>query len=263
VASLHWLPCGAGLALPLACDLGPTAGSQACDPFAYDEQPTGVYELIAAGRADDATVYVADGVDEGRVFVSEGEVLRRQQVAAISGGGGIGFGLHHSFDVAEHDPPFTLKISEVGDTTRIGVVLGEIVDDFEIGEEGEELALLDAEDLEDFEVRNLPATGVVEYLGDVEDGRIVVVTRPENYADYSEFRVFLGAGTLHEHALVGVARELDGGTTTIEFEIEGGIGVVKFPTHEPAWLDVGGQVLGVDVGPDVPPDGVDYRCLAR
>lgn len=260
------LCCAAGL---LACD--PVADElPICDPLVAEQPPTALHLIIAAGRAADGTLYVVDEDAESgppRVFVSEGDGIRRVEVAG-SGQGGNASGESWSFGVVAHAPPFTLRVTRMGDEVRMGVLVGDAdTDEFEIGEVGEELTVVAADD-----VLGLPTYGVVttivpEYLARTDDGRTVAVLRPEPVESYDDFRLFFGSDELVEHTVETFAREQDGGTTTIEFDRGAGDpGVAHFPTPSspelPDTLMLDGVTEELTTVDASALDGAVFRCLA-
>lgn len=63
---------------------------------------------------------------------------------------------------------------------------------FEIGAQGDELALVGAETLSGLTVRDQPNVVLVEHDGRTNDGHRIVVTRPDHDWTYEDFRVFYG-----------------------------------------------------------------------
>lgn len=90
---------------------------------------------------------------------------------------------------------------------------------------------------------------MVEYFARVGDERLVV-TRPATDFMYSDFRLFFGApGDVSERAIRDFERYKDGGSTQIEFDLDGADAKVFFPNKfvsdgptitEPVTFDVSG-----------------------
>ncbi|MBC8068590.1 MAG: hypothetical protein IAG13_09685 [Deltaproteobacteria bacterium] len=260
------LCCGAGL---LACD--PVADElPVCDPLVAEQQPTALHVIIAAGRAADGTLFVVDeDAERGRprVFVSEGDGIRRVEVAG-EGHGSDASGESWSFGVVAHAPPFTLMVTRMAEEIRMGVVVGDAnIEEFEIGEVGEELTAVAADDVLGLPTYGIVTTIVPEYLARTDGGRTVAVLRPEPAESYDDFRLFFGSDELVEHAIGAFARERDGGTTTLEFDVgPGDPGVAHFPTPSspelPDTLTLDGvteELFTIDAGAL---DGAVFRCLA-
>lgn len=83
-----------------------------------------------------------------------------------------------------------------------------------------------------------------------------------------DFRVFFGpADAVDERIVHSVARQLDGGTTTIELELDGAAATAYFPVElqgdpEPWTLTVADETIALQRR-DAVPDGVSYRCLVE
>lgn len=254
-----------------ACTTSPSssggASLTACDPLAAVQHPIALGTILGVGRDAAGTLYVVDqsGSDQ-RVFVSSQGALTRQRVA----GSGM-VGALYVFTVMDHDPEFTLELSTEGGTTRMGVVTGPFNGkSFVIGQEGEELSVLAADSIAGMPLHNLPGTVLVEYAAALPDQRVMVVTRPQDDWSYADFRLFLGRpGALDERKVTKVTRALDGGSTTIEFVLDGGKAVASFPVVSSpdggfapgqATLAVGGATSDL-TRLDGPPDAASYRCF--
>ncbi len=258
-------------ALFVGCTTSPSssgAGSlKACDPLAAVEQPIALGKILGVGRDAVGTLYVVDqsGADY-RVYVSSQGALYRQRIA----GSGIEGTTRYVFSVTDHDPEFTLEVTTDGGTTRMGVVTGPFDGkSFVIGQDGEELQVVAADTLAGVPLHNLPGDVVVEYTAQLPDQRVMVVTRPHDDWSYEDFRLFLGAdGALDERHVGKVTRALDGGSTTIEFVLDGDNAVASFPvvfdgtTFQPgqATLAIGSTTSDL-TRLAAPPGDASYRCL--
>lgn len=204
-------------------DASPPPGLTACDPVAALSTSIALGAVLAAGRAPDGTLYVVDVSDGAeRLFVSEGGALVRARI--------VGSGSADRDGLAEHSWLFERAFAEQrlfaeaenGAVKRIALALedrGRALADYT----GAllDLTVLDARDVRDLPVRNLPGEVVLEYVSHVDDGSMLVVTRPRDDWSYESFRLFWGTGTLREHALTRVSRAKDGGSTHLEFVAEG------------------------------------------
>lgn len=256
------MPIAIGSALA-GCVMAGDSPLEPCDPFDADAQPISLRTILGIGRDANETIYLADEADgeEDHVFVSaDGELVRRR----IDGSGSDGE--THVFSL--EDPALTLQVlTPSAGPVRMGVVAGES-ESFVIGEEGEELEVLDPNAIADMPLRNFSREIQVEYAAETDDHRILVVTRPRDDWAYEDFRVFLGpVDALDERIVHSVARQTDGGTTFIELELDGVAATAHFPVElggaPPPWtLTVADETMSLERR-DAVPDGVSYRCLAE
>jgi hypothetical protein len=81
------------------------------------------------------------------------------------------------------------------------------------------LTVLDPSAISGMALQNLP--GVIEYLADVADGNIIVVTRPMDGWTYTDFRLFYGSqDAMIERHIENVGRTLSVGSPTyITFDV--------------------------------------------
>ena len=239
-----------------------------CDPFAAKPLPIALGTIIAAGQNSAGVIYAVDQVDSGqRVFVSDASgTLVRQRIAGSGSGSDF-----YVFDISDYDPAFVLQIDiPAGGTMRMGVFNGTLTDSktFIIGQQGEELTVLPAGAIASMPVRNLPGDVVVEYAAALADGDVMVVTRPRDDWAYTDFRLFLGPmGAVAERKVSSVVRALDGGSTTITFDLDGTSAVASFPVVSadggfapgPATLTVGGTTTPL-TRQGAQPAGATYLC---
>lgn len=190
--------------------------------------------MIGAGQAADGTVYVIDKNGTAlRGFISDGGELYRQRV---SGTGEVSdaSGDTTLISLDERTPPLTLEVVVGADgTTRMGVAEGILkTKTFVIGEQGEELALLSADDVAALPLHDYPGDIVVEYVAEVEGEKLLVVVRPRDLTGYEQFRVFFGTpARLEECPVQNVTRARDGGSTEIDFSVNGDEAVAYFPVE--------------------------------
>jgi len=239
---------------------------QPCDPLAPHEEPITLGALLAVGRQADGTLFAveAGSPGENRVFVSKEGALVRQRVRG-SGAGNDSAGMWLQFSLGTAAEPWFLRLEMDAGGTRMGVVRGPLeTRTFAVGAQGEVLTVVGPEAIAGLAVRNLSGEIFVEYLGTVEDGRRLVVTRPADDWSYEDFRLFLGAESLVERKVSQVLRARDGGTTDIHFDLDGTSAVAHFPAPSrggPATLTAGGRLLTISTQPaGTRPEGVSFLC---
>jgi hypothetical protein len=240
-----------------------------CSPLAGEDVPIALQNVVSAGRDTDGTIYVLDkGTPDFRAFVLEGGVLQRKKV---DGSGTMG-NTTIVATVSDANAPFTLKVEKAnGAVTRMGIHRGTLdAKDFDIAAEGELLALLQPSDYTSLAVRNVTPNVVVEYDATTPDGHRMVVLRPDLDWSYEDFRVFYGTpDAMIERPVRDVARMRDGGSTTIDFTVDGATCEARFPsalgqTGAAAKLTIGGaeQELTVRTADEGPLGaGLSYLCL--
>lgn len=206
-----------------------------CDPLADMRQPIALGEVIAVGRDAEGTLYVADepGADgEARVFVSDGDTLVRRHVSGGGEGrdGDVEFRL---FTVDGMDGPFQWLIERAAGETRMAITPGDedrTIRIDELGPEAELLEVLDENAIEGLAVRNFPGVIEIEYLAETGNGELLLVTRPAEDWGYDDFRLFFGPeDRLLEREVANVRRQRDGGSTHIDFDLDGQGAVAFFP----------------------------------
>ena len=247
--------------------------SSACNPLVGSRQPVTLGEVLAIGRAADGTVYMLDEVDgEVRAFVSDSEVLRRRRVLG-SGSGTLPGVEFYDIDVESADDlplHLYLEIPDDGEPTFTAIAMPGRNSPDAAGD-GEALELLDEDALADFTLENLPPDVDIEYHARLEDGRRVVVTRPEDDWSYEDFRAFVGEEErVLEREVMSVLRARDGGSTTIELTLDGEPAELSFPVTSvngvimpgPATLEQDGEVLSLELLPAeaAAVDGLSFFC---
>ena len=254
------------LALALAgCD-AKNEQSQACDPFDWSMRPVELRTILGVGRDASGTIYLADREDgeSDRVFVSTDRELVRTGIEIELVDDDDPTGLRYLFTL-ETDPVVTLQILvPPAGPTRMGLVLGSDYDFFVIGEEGEELETLEADAISGMPVRDFAGEIELEYAVRTEDERLLVVVRPQEQSDYADFRLFFGPpDAVDERIVESFVRELDGGTTTIEFELDGATATAYLPAEQhglPWTLTIADETTEL-TRRDTVPDGVAFHCL--
>jgi hypothetical protein len=178
--------------------------------------------LLGAGKDSAGIVYAADHVDStstDRVFVSSGDTLWRKRVTGSgTSGGGADVDYNFSFDDGAQR---TLMIQHRGGNVT-AMALGGDPKGFisDAGSPGA-LTLLDAAAVAALKLRNLPGEVTIEYVADVENGNVIVVTHPRDDYGYSDFRLFYGPqAALIEYPVIDVLRTR-GSDTTIDFSMGG------------------------------------------
>jgi hypothetical protein len=215
------------------CNPGTKCAS--CDPLAGADLPVTLGTILGVGTDSRGTTYMAEQVIAlamDRVFVSSGTELVRKRVTGSGARGGS----------ADADYAFTF---EDGATTQAllvqlrggaasGMALGPAGGRGYIGDPGATTEMLTVQDesvVSGFTLRNLPREIAIEYVADVTDGTALVVTRPETEWQYTDFRVFYGGdgAVLGERHVVSVLRARDGGSTDIQFIVDGATYTAHFP----------------------------------
>lgn len=244
------------------------AAVSSCDPFAIATEDVALATVIGAGKGADGTVYVIDtNKVELRAFVSQADELHRQRLTGTAQGNVDGSFVTVSLEL---DPPLAIQVAtDTSGFTRMGVFTGPLTRTFAIGRDGEELSLMTDSDAKALPIHNYPAEILVEYAATLDDGRQLVVLRPRDFSDYMEFRVFFGPlDHLDERHVSNVTRARDGGSTTIDFEVDGEPSRAAFPvvqltvdTFAPGTpsLSVGDEDVALSL--TTPPAGAAYYCV--
>lgn len=261
---------------PQAQEAGPATGSSlvSCDPFQPTTKPVTLTTVLGAGQDTDGTLYVVDQPQAGseRVFVSSGGTLQRQRSAGSgteSSGNGV---MSYTFSISDHVPPFMLKLeTNAAGPTAMGVLQGTTdVKTFTIGQQGSVLALVPTSQIAGLPVANIPAATFIEYNATLSDGPALLVVRPLDDWTFQDFRVFFGAvNQMIERPVGQVVRLRDGGSTTINFTIDGVAAVASFPVSltgvaPPPTLTIGTTQFPLILGPTAsPPSGYSYSCFGN
>lgn len=260
------------LAIATACGAAEESSElSACQPLEAPAAEISLGEIVGAGEDARGVIYVIDEVaGELRAFISNDGVLVRQRVSG-TGQGNAG-GAFTVVSLNELDPPVTLQVTvDASGGERMGVVTGPLDSKtFVVGEQGEELSLLPADAVHGLPLANYDPEIVVEYAAVVEGGRTLIALRPRDFQDYSQFRVFLGpAEHLDERAVSAVTRARDGGSTTLDFDVDGERARAEFPvefvdeqfTPGAPSLRIGDRELDIALTtPTGSPAGASYYC---
>jgi hypothetical protein len=191
---------------------------KSCDPLAGAPAPIALTNFVAAGKHPDGTTYVIDRASDYRAFESEGGALQRRVV--------VGSGSEGSTDgfvaISVNEPsPFSLKVELAGGVPqRMGIVRGTITGKtFEIGAQGDVLALLPRTAIDALPLKNLPGNAIVESAWTLAGDKRFYVVRPEQDWTYADFRVFFGVSTrMVERPVIDVSR---GSATYLRFMLDG------------------------------------------
>ena len=243
-----------------------------CDPRDAPSVSSRIQPPVLVGEHPDGTLYVLDRIDDGyswperprgqdvspRLFISS-----EQQLIEHEGGGGVGsayteewgfygtadgvvrgsYRLRRDRDRAHVEPTHArmgLQESQPGmsdeDPPDQGLSAEEaLIQNFE---QMTPLRVLPECAVEDFEVVFLPpGPRRIAYVAEDDRGHHILVTEPARHFDAYDFKVFYGpAGRVLERPTAEpVARERDGGTTTIRFRIDGEPAELYFPARR--WDD--------------------------
>ncbi|MGH7440234.1 MAG: hypothetical protein ACRENE_31465 [Polyangiaceae bacterium] len=212
--------------------------------------------LLGVGEDRQATLYVADEVpDSGqdRVFVSDGGTLERQHVAGSGQSGGP--------PDTDYTFSFQQPFSDVGSQRALliqeragavtGMALGPANSKSFLGAGPGQvpLTVLDAGSLARFTVQNLP--NVVQYVVDVSNGQVVVITQPMDAYDFTSSRLFYGTAahmiqrpiTAYGQALSGPASisfSVGSATYTLQTTVVYGPDAGPLGSPGPTTVDTGG-----------------------
>jgi hypothetical protein len=224
---------------------GPVTPGGPCDPLAPHELPVTLGTVLGVGKDAAGKTYMADqvpGKSIDRVFVSDGNSLVRKRV---TGSGSSGAPPDADYNFSFEDPPDVraLLIQQRGGSVT-GMALGPEGTRGFIGDPGavtETLTVQDNGSVSAFALKNLPGDVTIEYVADVDGGDVIVVTRPTDDWEYTDFRLFYGSGenAMSERQVVSVLRSRSGGTD-IQFKVDGANYTVRF-TVEVIFADGGGQ----------------------
>lgn len=185
----------AGTVRVAATDAGATIP---CDPLAPEALTLGT--VLGAGADPQNTLYVADQVPDGgqqRVFVSDGGALVRQHVNGSGSGGGptpadVDYAFTYQSAVGDASDAKTLFIQvRGGATTAVALGPGNAGKAFYSLDAGDQLlTIVDARALGGLSLANLPVQ--IEYVADLSDGNVLVVTMPMDPWGYGGARLYYG-----------------------------------------------------------------------
>jgi len=241
------------------------AGSRAgpCDPLAPHELPVTLGTVLGVGQDSAGTIYMADEVTapySDRVFVSSGNSLWRKRVSGSGQSGGTA-DRDYTFSYVNGSNNQALLIQIRGGVTA-AMALGPgdsraFVGAADSGQSA--LTVLDRSAISTMTLRNLPGDVVIEYVADVSNGNIVIVTRPQDDWTDKSFKVFYGTpNAMIERPLISFSR---GNDTYITFQVDSAPYLAHFVlTMEPA---DGGVNVQHPPGTLEPGDGSTWTLTER
>lgn len=249
----------------------------ACDPLAAMPLPITLGTVSAAGRAADGTLYVVSsaGTANTHVFVSSGQILQRKRASGSGSSGGATGDVDQTVSFEEGSTPNRLVFKQTNGVVK-GIALvhdgGKSFFD-ELPASAEQLTIVPASELARFELRNLAGEQVLELSARTAEGNRVVVTRPEDWSSYNDFRVFYGSRDALDERRARDAGSSKSGSRFLTFDVDGAdfelsfgrvllrvgesspnSGSLKTPAGEPV-LSLDDETMGL-------PPGLTFRCLS-
>jgi len=177
---------------------------------------------LGVGKDSAGTIYMADEVTApytDRVFVSSGNSLWRKRVSGSGQSGGTA-DRDYTFSYVDgtNNPALIIQIRG-GVTTAMAVGPGDSRSFIGPADAGQQtLTVLDKSAISGMTLRNLPGDVFIEYVADVSNGNIIIVTRPQDDWTDKSFRVFYGtAQAMLERPLISFSR---GNDTYITFQVD-------------------------------------------
>jgi hypothetical protein len=264
MVAMRW-PMSGLVVFALACDT--KEGEAACDPFAPDQQVLELAEVFAAGEDQAGTIYVIDddGFLGGRVFMGDEGTLVRHYASGPSGGGGI------EVYRVDHDPPLDLQLDTTGPETILRLFVSPTSQEQAFDTEGGEvLSPIASDDLAEMTFLGYPDGLHVEYATELDDGRYFTVLKPREIESDDDYRAFFGPlDQMAEVDIVYFLRLKDGGTTTIDLEIDGQAATAHIPVVwvgqdtelGPSTFTIGDEVHSLGILAKEPLVGAVYHCL--
>ncbi|HKU41202.1 MAG TPA: hypothetical protein VJR89_23730 [Polyangiales bacterium] len=258
---------------------GTEPDTRPCKPLGERERQIELADVLGIGRAKDGRIVVVDRSSEAspeeRLFVSDGDTLVRRGVA---GSGSSSAGEVEVLTLLSTDGPEPLRVLLENSAGRVRMKLlegqaaaGDRTLEF-ASAAGEELEILARADLASLHVRDLPGTVRVEYFARAGKDRLVV-TRPEHDFEYEDFRLFFGRPrALAEREILELSRARDGGSTRIDFALDGDTASVFFPNRlqpdgppitEPVTFEVAGSARDIARAPADAAElrDLEFQCL--
>jgi hypothetical protein len=214
-------------------DAGPWVS---CDPWSQQPEPVVLGEVLGAGRADDDRLFLIDrDADEReRLFVSEGDVLVRQPIGGASTESAPSV-KRWSVSTTVDGARVRVLLERSGSQTRMLLLEGDDAAgrDFDLSNpRGKPLEIVGASAYRSLQLRNLPALAKVEYAAQVEPSDRLVVLGPEHLESFDDYVLFFGPpARVRQREVLVFGRARDGGTTTIEFDLDGRVATAHFPNR--------------------------------
>jgi hypothetical protein len=214
----------------------PEGAESNCEPL--DAEMSALIELgtvLAAGRDSAGAVYVVDETGlELRAFSGSEMTLTQSVVGGTSESNEVGL-QRYAVSVEVSPRSYTLIVELEGDATRMARTFDTETRSLAIANlsPSEVLEIINPEALEDAVVHSAPSEVQVEYFARLPSDELLLVTSLPDSADYYEsFRLFYGEpATFSEREILSMRRGRDGGSTTLEFELDGTPVTLSFPVE--------------------------------
>jgi hypothetical protein len=299
-SSSHWLECKhdvecVGVSSAVQCDgqycvdakservsvsgssnIGTTTGDDAeCDPFVNLEHKVESGTFVALARSQAGVTYYVDALSGAdRLYLSQGTTLMPW---VIDGSGQSDAEVTLSFH--DGDVKWGLLLTPGNAPTMAKLVRDPDPSSKEpMSDDEETLTLLDEHALGDYELGPEVSRVVIEYDAQATTGEHLVVVRPENWSGYEDFRLFYGKDAkLVERVLSDVTRAHDGGSTSLQFSVDGHDAQAYFAVHlnptddggvmltkDPGTLTLGGQDSTLELlTDDTTTRDASYQCFGN
>ena len=249
----------------------------ACDPWNQDAPPVELGTVLGAGRAEDDRLYVIDrdSAPHVRLFVSDGDLLVRQSV--VGTGTESDGGIERMFVSGTlGSTPIRVLLERREGSRRMLLLEGDDAAGRDIdlaNPRGKHITIVGEDLVRPLEVRNLPALSRVEYAAQVEPDDHLVVLGPEHLESFDDYVLFFGrSDRVSQREVLVFGRGRDGGTTTIDFDLDGETARAHFPNRiqrdgppitEPVTFEVDGSPRAITKLPKerASTDGLSFECL--
>jgi hypothetical protein len=211
-----------------------------CDPLEVTTRPVTLADPIVVAQAEDDTLFVVDrlGAIDMRSFIGTDGSLQR-----VGNGFSVEADTKYEYILfAVPDAILGLRLrraaSRAGkfrhsDLAMLLLPKGTKVECADWVTEGDPLALVSPDTIDDWTVHNAPDHIYPEYLARTDDDRWLMVTRTASSEyTFTNLRLFFGPSDhVQEYELVTFARQRDGGTTDVVFDLDGERVTAHFPVH--------------------------------
>lgn len=264
---------------------GMPAARPPCDPLMRRERPVELGTLLGAGRDTDGTLYVVDQENPSsaaRLFVSDDDVLVLR--GSESGTGRTAGGVDQYMLLGTRDGmQFRVLLERKSSGVRMKLIDGEAAMQRELDfdrAQGTELEVAEASALKGKSVRADQFTFRVEYNARIDGEARLIVTAPEEVVDFDAYRLFYGPpDAVDEREVTKFLRYRDGGSTEIQFDLDGDTARAFFPNKidpsssttmgpvatimDPVTFEIDGESHEIAPIPRDAPEleGVTFKCL--
>jgi hypothetical protein len=236
-----------------------------CDPLAEltTSVPLDASRVVAAGRAQDGSIYVIYG--DNRLFVGNDEKLT-ERIVVGSGETGAQTDLDYTDDDGS---PVKVELLHDGTTVQMVVARGTQSSKGIDAGNGEVLTLLDAATAAQIGA-STTATFTIDFAASLPDGRSLVVVAPAHDVDYEQFRVFLGpSSALAQRAVTNFGSSRSGQRSAI-VTVDGARADLTYLAGGPSPLNPNGGPTTLTIA-DTPyelseapvPDDASYLCFSK